>query len=204
MADQPMDEESRRERLSALLDGECGALDAQEACGVWREDAELRATWHAYHLIGDVLRSEDLAHPVGRDADLLAALRDRLAREPVVLAPAPPVEKAARRRRPHGWVAPLAVAAGFVVVGGVLVVMRIGAPDAGDRSAVVATSPGPARPVVAPAADADVQALVADGKLIRDARLDRYLAAHKQFGDSSAVAVPGLVLRSSAAVAPAR
>ena len=50
----------------------------------------------------------------------------------------------------------------------------------------------------------ETPALVADGKLIRDARLDRYLAAHKQFGGNSAVSVPGGVLRSAASVAPER
>ena len=50
----------------------------------------------------------------------------------------------------------------------------------------------------------DVQDLVADGKLIRDARLERYLAAHKQYGGGSAVTVPGVVLRSSSTLAPDR
>jgi sigma-E factor negative regulatory protein RseA len=50
----------------------------------------------------------------------------------------------------------------------------------------------------------ETPAMVADGKLIRDAHLDRYLAAHKQFGGNSAVSVPGGVLRSAASVVPER
>jgi sigma-E factor negative regulatory protein RseA len=44
------------------------------------------------------------------------------------------------------------------------------------------------------------QALIANGKLIRDARLDRYLAAHKQFAGSSALGVPSGFLRNATAI----
>jgi sigma-E factor negative regulatory protein RseA len=209
MAERPLNDEPRQ-RLSALLDGECGIDAAEALCRAWRDDASLRESWHAYNLIGDVLRSEDLAHPVDRDQAFLATLRTRLAEEPVVLAPAahkprPGAAPAARPQRLR-W-APMAAAAGFAAVAGVLVVGRLSAPgsdDAGRSLAAVrgttpvaaSSSPGTSG-VEAPAV------LVTDGKVIRDAQLDRYLAAHKQFG-SSAVAVPGMVLRSAATVAPAR
>jgi len=48
------------------------------------------------------------------------------------------------------------------------------------------------------------QALVVDGKLVRDARLDRYLAAHKQFAGSSVLGVPSGFLRNAATEAPNR
>src|SRR5688572_14499694 len=105
------------EDLSALMDGELDA--AESACARWRDDPELRSRWHAYHLIGDVLRSEELASSRGRDAKFLSDLRLRLADEPVVLAP----EAAARPRR--SWMAPAAVAAGFAAVAGVLVVAQM-------------------------------------------------------------------------------
>ena len=75
-------DEDRRALLSALADGEADA--AQAGCALWRDDAEARATWHTYHLIGDVLRSDDLAAQPARDAAFLAALRERLAAEPTV------------------------------------------------------------------------------------------------------------------------
>ena len=43
----------------------------------------------------------------------------------------------------------------------------------------------------------EAQSLVANGTQIRDARLDRYLAAHKQFAGSSALGVPSVFLRSA-------
>src|SRR5512143_2981266 len=75
------------ESLSALSDGECDVSAVAWACSAWRDDVGLRSSWHAYQLIGDVLRSEDLAGHPSHDAAFLAAVRERLAREPVVLAP---------------------------------------------------------------------------------------------------------------------
>ena len=56
-----------REQLSALVDGELD--DASSLCAVWRENEHVRATWHSYQLIGDVLRSDDLAGSPTRDAN---------------------------------------------------------------------------------------------------------------------------------------
>src|SRR5690606_38900115 len=86
------DEEARAtERLSALVDGELDDGLTARTCARWHEHPDMRATWHAWHLIGDVLRSEDLASDPAHDAAFLRALRARLAHEPVVLAPRPPV-----------------------------------------------------------------------------------------------------------------
>ena len=68
--------EDLRRCLSALADGEASSL--VQACQAWRDDAHARETWHAYHLIGDVLRSEELAHAPARDEAFLAGLRQRL------------------------------------------------------------------------------------------------------------------------------
>ena len=67
--------DARRQQLSSLMDGDLSAGDAAEACQLWRQDAQARSDWHAYHLIGDVLRSDDLASAPARDAVFLQALR---------------------------------------------------------------------------------------------------------------------------------
>ena len=77
------------ERLSALVDGEVVPGDAAATCDAWKGDAEARQTWHAYHLIGDALRSDDLVSAADHDRRFLLALQVRLAAEPVVFAPAP-------------------------------------------------------------------------------------------------------------------
>jgi sigma-E factor negative regulatory protein RseA len=179
--------EDSREQLSALADGEAAAL--QRGCAVWRDDAQARASWHAYHLIGDVLRSDDLASTAARDAAFLAALRGRLAREPVVLAPPAPPAPPLRRRQ--AWLLPGAAAAGFVAVAGVVVVLRSGgaapeAPLAAAQPVASAVEAAPVLPVV----------------MIRDARLERLLAMHRGAAGGGVVAVPGAAPRSFESLAP--
>jgi sigma-E factor negative regulatory protein RseA len=209
-----MNESAAREQLSALVDGELDGADVGDACGAWYAHASQRSAWHTYHLIGDVMRSDDLAFGCARDAAFLVALRARLAAEPVVLAPlpvaslapaAPQVANGARSRRGHWtWMVPTAAAAGFVAVASVLIVNRAAAPASPTSTLpTLAQAPTPA-PSEIPEAAAEPQVLVANGQLIRDAQLDRYLAAHKQFAGSSALGVPSAFLRSATVEAPAR
>jgi len=189
------------ERLSALVDGELDGDAAAQACSHWRDSDAARSSWHAYHLIGDVLRSEDLASDSTQDAGFLEAFRARLKDEPVVLAPRP-LERAApvaARGRRWAWMAPSAVAASFVAVAGIVMLTRGPgtAADVPSGSSLAQVTPAE-QPVMAAATEP--QALVATGKVIRDARLDRYLAAHKQFAGSSALGVPSGFLRNATAI----
>jgi sigma-E factor negative regulatory protein RseA len=204
--------ESKRpagDELSSLMDGELEASAVGRLCSQWRDDEEARANWHAYHLIGDVLRSDDLVSDAAHDAAFLAAFRQRLAQEPVVLAPAAAVGASAKSqvKRRRAWAAPAAVAAGFVAVAGVLVVTQMSgglrgaqadpnlaiSPEAG-LGGMVTVSAGSA-----PSFANDPPAVVLNGQLIRDVRLDEYLAAHKKFGGSSVPGGPSGFLRNAAA-----
>jgi sigma-E factor negative regulatory protein RseA len=199
------------EDLSALMDGELDTSAVAGACRAWRDDARLRSQWHAHHLIGDVMRSEDLVSDAKRDALFLEALRKRLAEEPVVLAPsiAAPVVAPARARR--SWMGPAAVAAGFAVVAGTLVVTQmaggLGSRDLGaDRS--IAQGPSSMQAValsgMPASAASEMPSVGLNGQLVRDARLDEYLAAHKKFGGSSLPGgAPGF-LRNASVEVPAR
>ena len=201
----------RRELLSALADGRAEALD--DACQGWAQSGEARATWHAYHLIGDVLRSDDLAREPAQDAAFLTQLRQRMASEPVLLAPAPVAAAPESRARTRRWTVPVAVAAGFVAVAAVLVVTRSGAPVEGSGTELAsarpaAGTPAPGVSVVAlpsrPAsAQPQAQALVVDGQLLRDARLDEYLRAHREMLGTPAAA-PGGGLRNVDTIVPQR
>ncbi len=183
-------DESRRLTLSALIDGEGEASALSRACATWAEDAEMRRTWHAYHLIGDVIRSEDLAASPARDAALLAAVRTRLAAEPVVLAPQPPV--AARPVRRGAWRVPVALAAGVFAVAGVVAVIQpsvMGGPAGPALASMPATGPVPGvLQVRSPAISRD--------QMLRDARVDEYLRAHRDAFAGSPVALPGGAMRS--------
>jgi sigma-E factor negative regulatory protein RseA len=211
---------TRLEQLSALVDGELDDAATALSCAHWRDDAAVRATWHAYHVIGDVLRSDDLASDPARDAEFVRCLRGRLAAEPAVLAPGPVLRErgssaASVPLRGAWWKVSAAVAAGFVAVAGVFMLTRGVEPgSSGDTAIARADAPamlasmalGAQRADASTALDAaaGVPVPVSDRSLIRDARLDAYLAAHKQFAGSSALGVPSAFLRSVTVEAPRR
>jgi len=136
MSERTSDGAIPREILSALADGQAHADEVARASGAWRQQPETRATWHAYHLIGEAMRSPDQA-AASDSAAFLQRMRARLAEEPVVLSPqsAQSVGRAAaasqaatgsvaavqplKRRM---WAGPMAVAASFAVIVGVLAV----------------------------------------------------------------------------------
>ena len=85
----PVPEDELAEQLSAFLDGEAEAPE-------WLRSPQGRAQWDTYHLIGDVLRTADLAQPVS--ARFSQGIADALRDEPTVLAPRPrPVARFMRR-----------------------------------------------------------------------------------------------------------
>ena len=124
MNEQSVDHNTRYQSLSALADGEATASEVTEACANWRDDDGARQVWASYQLIGDVLRSEELASTAQHD-HFLSKLRQRLADEPVVLAPRAAAQVAAAAQpsaapmtpaRSRRWSGPLAVAASFVAI----------------------------------------------------------------------------------------
>lgn len=206
---------ARRLRLSGLMDGVADRADAEAGVSLWRDDPQTRTQWHAWHLIGDVMRSEELASAPARDEAFLARLRERLAGEPVPLSPAPLAGAAgvhqagamhdpARRR--GLWLGSAAVAAGFMAVAGALVVSRSAEDPAGEASAPFSwTLPVPGlgmqrvgavqSPGLAPQLDA---------RVVRDVHLEAYLRAHRQVLAGAPALVPGGALRSVEPASAAR
>lgn len=84
MANKMNDDISKYENLSAMQDGETSDAELQQmlkqSLSVHEKDA-----WDTYHLIGDVLRSDDLA--VKMSSDFSQRFADRFASEPVLLIP---------------------------------------------------------------------------------------------------------------------
>lgn len=171
------------ELLSRLADGDCDDHETRSAIAHWSVDAAAREAWHRWHLIGDVLRSHELARTAARDTSFLADLRVKLAAEPAIVAPMALAE--AKRRSPR-WLVPAAAAAGFVAVAATLAVLR------------VQDSAGPAQSPLALAAPqpAGVAAASADAVMIRNARLDIYLQAHRAMHVNAVSALPGSGLRN--------
>lgn len=205
--DSPSPDALLREHLSALADGEADPHATGVACDAWRTDAQARRTWHAYQLIGDVLRSDELATRPSRDAAFLAGLRERLAQEPVVLAPEPlpsPVAVARLpRRAAQRWLAPAAIAAGFVAVAGVLVVTRMNPLDAAGSGVVLAGRSAQGSPQALANAPSDARPSASGAAMLRDAELDLYINAHQAARRAGAMTLPGSALRSVELVVPA-
>jgi len=189
-----------REALSALVDGEADAVAAREGVSRWREDDDAKTTWHAYQLIGDVLRSEDLAAgPRGhRDREFLQRLHARLIEEPAIVAPGPTSDLpqaapgSGQGGMLHRWAVPLGVAAGVALVVGSLLVVRQG-PQI-DAAVLADAKPALVQPSVELTA---VAASSSSPVLLRDPRLDRYLAAHKQFQSANAMGPSTGFIRSA-------
>jgi sigma-E factor negative regulatory protein RseA len=191
------------ELVSALADGQ---LRGEEfACALQRveDDAEARARWHAYHLVGDVLRADELARTGGQDAAFVARLRLRLQQEQtpdlsvgalepvasaadeVVAAGTHPVADAAANDASRRWklVAGVASLAAVVAVGWQMAAFY----GAADGGAQLAQAGAPGQQV-----------------MLRDPRLDQLLAAHQQFGGTSALQMPAGFLRNATYERPAR
>ena len=220
-----------RQILSALADGEASEAEGADAFHAWREHEEVRATWHAYHLIGDVMRSDDLASPVDSQQRLLCALRERLAVEPVVLAPqgaaeTPAPAAPARERAPavaNGrmgawirahWQAPVAVAAGFIAVVGMQFARGPAGPGrtndyaslaragaAASANVVATAGRGTAPLAIAQAPTSSATAIQARAQA---AQIAPYLAAHRQSTMSAAFQMPGGDIRDVSLSQPAQ
>jgi sigma-E factor negative regulatory protein RseA len=192
----------KNEMISALADGqlrgEAFAATVQAVC----TDRSALADWHAYHLIGDVLRSGEAAHAASPQA-FVDKLSARLAQEtcpqpavtPIVVRPGWSSGKAAndgtmRWKMLAGVASMAAVAAvGWSAMG------------AGGRGASVQPqlAAAPQQPVAG-----DVLARGQAGMMIRDARLDELLAAHRQLGGASALQMPAGFVRNATFDGPAR
>ncbi|MBA3593537.1 MAG: sigma-E factor negative regulatory protein [Polaromonas sp.] len=196
------------ELISALADGQVASDEFAAVLAICEADEQALASWNAYHLIGDVLRSPGLAPPVA-EAAFLSRLRTKLAQEPAMDArpavsavsavlPAKPAGLSDTRREASNdssfrW----KLVAGFVSVAAVVAVAwNVGsgllAPSAAPQLARSAV-PEPARPE----AQQQVLVLSAQGPVVRDARLQELLAEHKQFGGTSALQMPSGFLRNA-------
>lgn len=203
---------TQRELVSALADGELRGDAFAQAVGLAAGDG--RPTWALYHLVGDVLRSPELAHH-GR-GDLLAAVRAGMAEAEMPRPQAQPLvgQVAQPETRSEERAANLSVfrwkmVAGFASLAAVsaigwnaMVGLRA---DNGAQVAVAA----PVQVVPSQSAANVVAAAAADGQngpqvMLRDARLDELLAAHKQLGGTPALQMPAGFLRNATFEAPAR
>lgn len=204
-----MDKIKTREMMSALADGQLHGDAFAHAVEAVAADPAARQAWLDYHLIGDVMRSGELARgvPAGAFVDRLS---QRLAREPApraasigeLHAPAQPVLGSQRSAANDGsfrWklVAGFASLAAVAAVGWSLVSTQA-LPSAQPQLAVAPAVPQQAAPAEA------VVAGSGRGVMIRDPRLDELMAAHRQLGSATALQMPAGFLRNATFEGPAR
>ena len=187
---------SRGERLSAFVDGELSG-DGQPN-GIFSDlNRDDRAAWSSYHLIGDVLRSDDLALNPAASSAFMVGFAARLDAEPHVLAPAaiaPAVSTTRRLLNLRRRVVPtLAVAAAAAPLTWIVVPQMHGVGQSGVQVASVQPSRGDAMQRVAMPAVA-----TQDGNIIRDARLDEYFEAHQQFAQQPVMSDSMPLIRAAA------
>ncbi|WP_322046189.1 sigma-E factor negative regulatory protein [Paraburkholderia sp. J67] len=202
---------SHGERLSAFVDGEFAAeVDTQAhlnaiLSGFVDED---RKAWSAYHLIGDALRSDDLAMSPAASQSFMAGFAARLEAEPHVLAPAA-VAAGAVASTHNGRVArilslrrrvmpSLAVAAAAATLTWIVMPQMHSVGMAGGSQLAAVQPAGDNVQRVAMNAVPVQTAAVQDGNIIRDARLDAYLEAHQQFAQQPVMSDSMPLIRSAA------
>lgn len=210
-----------QESLSALADGELEATALGGLFAHMNADSQAMGNWHAYQVIGDVLRSSRTVVCAQAPGDFLAGVRERLQAEGAVLQVQPARPEVARIEPLPGSAANDAVFRWKLVAGlaSVTAVMAVtwnligGAPagaggTSGPQLASIAPAPSaPAKeasttivPVASTAPSAPATEVVVNtgqGVLIRDARLEELLAEHRQHGGMSALQMPTGFIRGA-------
>jgi sigma-E factor negative regulatory protein RseA len=196
---------NKREMVSDLMDGRLREAEFAAAVQAVQAPGSAREAWQSYHLVGDVLRSADLASGV-HDAAFLSRFQARMRQvQPLqpqiypgkaalavgataqILPPQTQGPEAANEERfSWKWVAGFAslmlvVLAGWNMAGGMT-----GQPTAPQLAAAQ------------PEAPAVLVETGSEGQLmLRDPRLDQLLMAHRQSGGASALQVPSGFLRNA-------
>lgn len=211
------------EAWSALVDGEAAEHEVDALLVAFGAEHEMRARWHRYQVIGDVLRGSAPAVTAVPAGDFLATLRSRLEAERPDWQPTP-----AAVARPQTAVVPLQadlvarpsandavfrwkMVAGFASLAAVMAVSWgvIGSLAPSGTGSQLARSesvaPVPVAEVVAtPTPPPLVVVSTGQGPVIRDPQLEALMAEHRQHAGMSALQMPAGFLRNATFDAPSR
>ena len=201
------------ELVSALADGQLRGAEFARTVQWLSQTEDARLSWHAYHLVGDVLRSGETminAHDAAFVQRLKLCLQQEVPLVPSVDATYLTDEKTKLTRtnginRSENWAANdtsfrwklLAGAASLAVVSviGWQALSGWGDQRGADQFAQVPVQT--VKPEVALQQEAPAVAAGEPQRMIRDPQLDALLAAHRQFGGTSALQMPAGFLRNA-------
>jgi sigma-E factor negative regulatory protein RseA len=158
-------------QVSCFADGEHDATQTAALLKLVRDPGG-RAAWDAYHLIGDVLRSNEAA--VTMRPDFGARMSALIAEEPTYISPASATESVQHRWK--SGVRATAIAATVLLT--VLVGPRLVGPQ---HPGLLAQGAGA---VPASSGIVAVAASKPGTVVLRDAQIDEYLLAHQRFSPS--------------------
>jgi sigma-E factor negative regulatory protein RseA len=174
--------DDKYEAYSALLDGEIETAEQQRLLDELAADPQARGRLGRYSLIAEGLRGE----PVRADAlAVMDAVRERLQREPAILAPA----QRGKPLRPRWWqpAAGIAIAASVALVAvGLMPRLLSESPEAGSSPVQVVGVPA-TQPVLV----ATPGTHWSRSRPEQESQLNRYLAEHNEFATQGGL--PGIV-----------
>lgn len=179
-----------RELISALADGELVGLERGRALALLAASPEAQAFWQSCHVAADIMRTPELALEAARDAVFLSRLDQRLEAQsplrpgPESMAAGNPTlapERQSANEDVFNWRL-VAGMASFAVLAGLAWQMTSTPPES-LKSASVAVQGEPVVQTQVP--------------MIRDPRLDEFLAAHQQLAGASALQKPVGFMRNA-------
>ncbi len=181
------------DRISALVDGQLQAKELASVMADMEISPEMVSSWHVYQLIGDVMRSEDLAGGA-HDLDFLTRLQAKLVLEPLPTDPVQltqvnlPIATAGANADVFRW-----KWFSGVVVSALVAVVGLGVWNPSAQPQMQASVASPAVPAAIQVANVQPQEPV----MLRDPQLDALMAAHQQLGGHSALQMPSGFLRNA-------
>lgn len=209
MADQSIES---AERISALVDGQLLGDEFVQALAELESSSAARAKWDIYHVLGDVMRSNQATARM-HEADFVRRLRQRILENTVepMIPDAVPVSAASHRHFPSesandgSWRRVAGFASGALVVALAWQGLNwTGASDPTSLPQLAQQNAQPAAPTASAVAFTQAEGNAALGitadtaVMIRDPQLDALVAAHRQFGGTSALQMPAGFLRNAA------
>ncbi len=171
------------EKISALMDGELDEHQAQQELRRLKQDEGLTDNWHAFHLIGDVMRDERTLSP-----HFSRRLARRFSTEPTVLAP-----RRITAKRATAYALSAAASLSAIALVGWVAVSTHPVPLQGEMAAAPVTSvPAVASvvsPSVSPSASPPVSLSLAPAlaSVPSDGTMNEYLMAHQEYSPSTAL-----------------
>jgi sigma-E factor negative regulatory protein RseA len=189
---------SARERVSAFVDGESFDESGDIGQFIAGMSHSERTAWSDYHLIGDTLRSDELAESPARSSAFMASFSARLESEAHVLVPSVAVQRGRGGLLRRRMVPAFAVAAAAATLTWIVVPQLQGVDSHSGAQVASVSGDGVQHVAMATVPATSTRSPVTEANILRDADLDQYLEAHQQFSQQPAMPAAMPLIRAAA------